>query len=144
MLILLFVIFAVLTVLSIAHDWDEAGSVAVVITFCCLLGIFIFGYQVSQGSVIQDKIDMYTEENQKIESDIAMLVEKYMSYEGEVMNNASSESAITLVNLYPDLKSSELVAQEIQVHTDNNAKIKQLKEDKINLSVKKWWLYFGH
>jgi hypothetical protein len=144
MLILLFVIFAVLTVLSIAHDWDEAGSVAVVLAFCCLIGIFIFGYQVSQGSVIQAKIDMYTEENQKIESDIAVLVEKYMSYEGDVMSDASSESAITLVNLYPDLKSSELVAQEIQVHTDNNAKIKSLKEDQINLSVKKLWLYFGH
>lgn len=144
MLILLFVIFVVLTGLAIGFDEEEVGVLPGCAALICLGLICIVGYQVSKGSVIQDKIDMYTEENQKIESDIAMLVEKYMSYEGEVMNNASSESAITLVNLYPDLKSSELVAQEIQVHTDNNAKIKQLKEDKINLSVKKWWLYFGH
>lgn len=144
MLILLFVIFAVLTFLAVAADNEEAFSVALVLAVCCLIGIIVFGYQVSKGSVIQAKIDMYTEENQKIESDIAVLVEKYMSYEGDVMKDVSSESAITLVNLYPDLKSSELVAQEIQVHTDNNAKIKSLKEDKINLSVKKWWLYFGH
>ena len=66
---------------------------------------------------------------------------KYASV--RVDGELKGESSITLVSLYPELKADTLVTKQIEVYIDNNKKIKNLKEKKINLSVKKWWLYFG-
>ena len=113
------------------------GIIVCVVIICVLCGNIISGRN------LQAKIDMYTEENQKIEQDISVMVSQYMEFEGNVINDVSGENAITLVNLYPDLKSSELVKQEISIHTENNAKIKELKEKQIDIRTCEWWLYFG-
>lgn len=90
------------------------------------------------------KIKMYQEENQKIEEDIAVLVEQYMAYEGETFDKVTAENALTMVTLYPDLKTSDLVTKQIDIHAENVKVIKELKEDKINAYYVRWWLYFGH
>ena len=56
---------------------------------------------------------------------------------------ANTDSYITLVTLYPELKSDELIKEEIKVYEENNKKIIALKEQKINGKIYKWWLYFG-
>ena len=48
-----------------------------------------------------------------------------------------------LVTLYPELKADTLVAKQIEIYTNNNQKIKELKEQKLYGKVYKWWLYFG-
>lgn len=92
---------------------------------------------------IDEKIAMYQEENTKIEKQIDALVQNYMQYESDTYGEFKSSDAITLVSLYPDLKSDELVQQQIEVYTTNNQKIKELKEQKIDINKDKWWLYFG-
>ena len=60
--------------------------------------------------------------------------------------NYPTESKIKPNKTYsmcPELKSDKLVEEQISVYEENNKKIRELKEDKINLKVKKWWLYFG-
>lgn len=148
MILLLLGIFIILTIVfglvfGDIRDLDWIPVMTLVFAGICAFVAIVLGVNVSLGSTLQNKIDMYAEENENIENDIAVMVEQYMSYEGQVMDKASSESALTLVNLYPDLKTSELVNQQIQIHTDNNTKIKELREEQINLNVMKWWLYFG-
>ena len=65
-----------------------------------------------------------------------------MSYEKETLTEFKGNE-MALVSLYPELKADTLVQQQITVHTENNAKIKELKEKKIDLKLSKWWLYFG-
>jgi hypothetical protein len=103
----------------------------------------VFTNQVKNLDIIDKKIEMYQEENNKIESDIDVLVKQYMEHEKSTLKEFKNESSITLVNLYPDLKSNELVKQQINIYTENNNKIKELKEKKLNYQVSKWWLYFG-
>ena len=91
----------------------------------------------------EEKIAMYQEENSKIESQINELVEKYMDYESETLSEFKSESSITLVSLYPELKSDTLVQTQITTYTENNNIIKELKEMLIDRSVYRWMLYFG-
>ena len=145
LLLAIFIVLSIITYKAFGNNWDMDWIPAVFIvgTMICFVAAIILGICVSTGSTIQSRIDMYAEENTHIENDIAVMVEQYMNYEGQVMDKASGESALTLVNLYPDLKTSELVNQQIQIHTDNNAKIKELREEQINLNVMKWWLYFG-
>lgn len=66
-----------------------------------------------------------------------------MEYESDTYEKFKSEDSITLVSLYPELKSDALVNTQIEIYTENNKKIKKLKEELIDLSAKKWILYFG-
>ena len=95
------------------------------------------------GIIATPKIKMYEEENTKIEKEIDELVKNYMEYEGKTLKEFKSESSMTLVSLYPDLKSDELVKEQIKTYTKNNNKIKELKEHEIELKIGKWLLYFG-
>lgn len=102
---------------------------------------------ISQLKVADQKISMYEEENAKIEQDITTIVKDYMNYEKDTYKIASEQidgsSLLVLTELYPDLKSNELIKKQIEIYTENNNKIKQLKEEKINNQTCKWWLYFG-
>lgn len=92
---------------------------------------------------IDKKIAMYEEENTKIEQQIADVVTQYQEYEAGIFTEVAPESAMTLVALYPELKSDTLVQSQIEVYADNNKQIKELKCKAINTSVIRWWLYFG-
>jgi hypothetical protein len=142
MIILLIIISIIGFIIAYVIDEDFAGFFSV--CFCVLLVIGMFlGISVSNGKTIDEKIVMYQEENNKIEKQIDTLVSNYMNYESDTYEKIKSESSITLVSMYPELKSDKLVEEQISVYEENNKKIREFKEDKINLKVKKWWLYFG-
>lgn len=142
-MIILLIIISIIGFI-IAYVIDEYFVGFFLACFCVLLVIGIFlGISVSNGKTIDEKIAMYQEENTKIEKQIDTLVSNYMDYESDTYEKFKSESSITLVSMYPELKSDKLVEEQISVYEGNNKKIREFKEDKINLKVKKWWLYFG-
>lgn len=93
--------------------------------------------------IINDKIKLYDKQNKEIEEKIEITVKNYMEYEGNTYKDLKSDSYIQLINLYPDLKADQLVQQQITLYTENNKKIIELKEEKMNETVYKWWIYFG-
>lgn len=151
MLILLFVVFVALFVLgSVFIDEYDLEWLRFVTQACTVIGaaisiIALIVVCISYGNtrVVDDKIAMYMEENEKIETQIDTIVTEYMKYENETFEGLKGDSSITLVSLYPELKSDELVKTQIKTYQDNNNKIKELKELKINASVYRWWIYFG-
>lgn len=92
---------------------------------------------------IDKKIAMYETENTKIEQQIVDVVKQYQEYESGIFTEVAPEGAITLVTLYPELKSDTLVQSQIEVYIENNKEIKELKNMTINASFYRWWLYFG-
>lgn len=127
----------------------EAGGFYLSVTcvaFCIIFVIIalIMGIYVSGLNVIDSKITMYDDENKVIELQIDELVKRYMNYEAGTLKEFKGNDSIALVSLYPELKSDTLVKSQISVYVSNNKKIKRLKEQKIEGSVYKWWLYFGH
>lgn len=107
--------------------------IALIFCICCLVGF----------RVIDDKIELYTNQNKQIEEKIEVVVKSYMNYESDTLKELKSDSYITLVNLYPELKSDEMIKQQIELYTSNNTKITELKEEKLNKTLYKWWIYFG-
>ena len=96
------------------------------------------------------KISMYQEENNNIQQEISTIVSNYMQYEkdtnkiaSEIIPNTMQGGILVLTELYPELKSNDLVNKQIDIYVENNKKIKDLKEQKLNNMVSKWWLYFG-
>ena len=108
-----------------------------------LIATIVLGVNVSQLSVLDTQIEMYQEENTQIEQQIANVVCQYQQYETEIFTTVAPEDSISLVALYPELKSNTLVQKQIDVYVANNEKIKALKEKQINGRVLRWWLYFG-
>lgn len=126
---------------------DEVGSVfqivgAVVIVISTIVSIVLL-ISVLKWVNIDKKIAIYEEENTKIEQQIADVVKQYQEYETGIFTEVTPEGSITLVALYPELKSDTLVQSQIKVYVDNNNTIKELKSSAINASVYRWWLYFG-
>lgn len=143
MIILLIIISIVGFIISrVIYEDDIAGFFLACSGVLFVIAI-VLGVLVSNGRTIDEKISMYQEENTKIEKQIDTLVSNYMNYESNTYEKFKSESSITLVSMYPELKSDKLVEEQISVYEENNKKIRELKEDKINLKVKKWWLYLG-
>mgnify|MGYP004518358725 FL=1 len=135
---------------SIKERGDFFGIVFF-ITLCSVVVFFILGANIydlaktiASESVIDHKIEMYQEENTKIEQEVDNLVKEYIDHEHDTFAELKEEkNAITLVTLFPELKSDSLVKQQIEIHVKNNTKIKKLKEEKIDISLAKWKLYFG-
>lgn len=152
MLILIFVIALVMAIVSKIISKKEGASdylftvlssISYIVVVIVLLMFISMVPEVATAGKIDAKIAMYEEENAKIEAQMDVLVEKYMKYEQETLADLKTkESAITLVTLFPELKSDELVKQQINVYVTNNQKIKELKEYKIDMQTKRWILFF--
>lgn len=129
------------------HSMDWLGLGAIAIGVLGAVGAFVTAVVLivccSNNSVIDEKIAMYTEENTKIEQQMADAVAAYQKHETDVFTNVKSESAVTLVSMYPELKSDTLVQAQLEVYVANNDRIKALKVDKISAGIYRWWLYFG-
>lgn len=151
MLIIIILISIVAVMIGIglqenSYDFETFGLVLTIvgITGVVLTSIFFIDILLDYPYKIEEKITMYNEENENIESKIKETVEVYMNYEQETYQNLiQNVDLTTLVMKYPELNSNELVKSEIQTYKENNSKIKELKEKSIMKSTYDWWLYFG-
>jgi len=137
------IITIIIGVILIFTEWEEAVIVPLgilvieIIALLCLLGGLV------NIRIIDKKIKLYETQNKEIEDKIEITVKKYMEYEGNTYRELKNGSYIQLVNLYPDLKADKLVQQQMNLYTKNNTKIIKLKEEKMNETIYKWWIYFG-
>lgn len=127
------------------HELFGYGTTSVSLTsvIILLIAIIVVGANYSQSMVIDDKIALYQEENQKIETSIDVTVQQYKNYEQETFEKCKTDPTMVLV-MYPELKSNELITKQIDVYINNNEKIKKLKGDKLAYKVYDWWLFFKH
>lgn len=133
--------------LVVAFDFDMFGFLTVIAGIVgfivALIACIALICDVSMLKTVDERITMYQEENTKIEEQIADVVKQYQKYESDIIAEVAPESSMTLVALYPELKADTLVQKQIEVYTENNEKIKELREEQINGCVARWWLYFG-
>lgn len=151
MMTLIFIVFVMLFVLaSIFIDEEKHEEFQCNVQICTVIGaaaaILIVVHEiahVSEAMYVDDLIAMYAEENQNIENQIDVVVKEYMEYESDTLIKFKGDSSITLVSLYPELKSDELIKTQIAIYQANNQKIKELRELKIKARIHRWLLYLG-
>ena len=150
MILLIFGICILMAIIGSIHSekfhTDASWNVAtfgLILSVCFFVAIIVLGFVVKSLSVIDDRIAMYEEENASIEQQIADVVEQYQKYETDIFMEVAPESAMTMVSLYPELKSDSLAQAQIEVYTENNKTIKDLRDQQIKGNVYRWWLYFG-
>ena len=143
MFILFFLIGVVLIILGVHTTEDGLGEFGVAIVGIALLGIFINIGILIYGRTFDDKIEMYEEENLRIEQSVNVLVKDYYKHESDTYSSLKPENAVLFASAYPELQGNDLAMKQLEVYVDNNNKIKELKEDQIDLSRNRFWLYFG-
>ena len=98
------------------------GCIGIIVAICCIAP------KVATESIFDDKIVMYQEENALIEQDVDRIVKEYLQHEQNTYKDLKTEeSAITLITLFPKLKSDSLVQEQLGIYVKNNAIIKNLK-----------------
>lgn len=124
--------------------WGVGTMLSGICFFVLIIAIICGATQLATSKKIDAKIEMYTEENTKIELAITETVEKYLEHEYKIFDSLQGEDIQTLLVVYPEINSNELVKHQMEIFITNNDKIKQLKNDKINLSTWKFLIYFGN
>ena len=128
---------------KLCNFYDGLCCVGLLFAFVSVIAGVIVGVDVTKASVLDARIAMYADENERIEQQVAEVVCQYQQYETDIFTEVNPESAITLVALYPDLKSDSLVQSQIELYTENNKAIRSLKDENIKANTLRWWLYFG-
>jgi len=155
MITLLFAIFFTLSIVfyhmnkrSRRRYGEGRGSNALfiissVIAFVLLVILIFTFFDLAEQVTIDREIEMYQEENARIEKQLEVTVSNYMKYEAETFKDLKDTDAVALVSLYPELQADKLVQNQIDVYISNNAKIKELREKQIYISKAKFYIYFG-
>lgn len=98
---------------------------------------------VASGFGIQEKIEIYEDQNAQIEQSIDAAVQAYCEHE-QITYVQMSDGAVALVAAaYPELASSELVKTQMEVWTSNSSELKDLKSDLVDFHRAQYFLYFG-
>lgn len=130
--------------------YDHLGyAFACFFSWAAVIGLLIGIAFMIQGllgfSVIDDKIAILEEENQKIEQRVESAVQNYQDYETGIFNDSSQDvmsDVLVLVERYPELKSDTLVQQQIDLYIKNHKEIKQLKLKQTDKYMLEFWLFF--
>lgn len=120
------------------------NGVGAIVLCVSLITMFCIGIKYSSCITIDEKIEIYRDENAKIEQQISVIVDDYMGYESKTFEKIKDKDSVALVSLFPELKSNELVAKQIEVYVANNEAIKALECERLQYKVYAWWLFFGN
>ena len=100
-------------------------------------------FTVASAFGIQEKIEIYEDQNTQIEQSIDAAVKAYCEHE-QITYTQMSDGAVALVAAaYPELASSELVKTQMDVWTSNSHELKDLKSKLVDFHRAQYFLYFG-
>lgn len=150
MLLLIIGITIIVTIISyiLAERCNREGVefASIVLTFVdILLVVILFKFlsDIYSYQGVAQKIKMYETQNQQLERKIDVTVKNYMDHEKDAYKEFKAGDGIALITTYPELRSNELVKEQMSTYQSNNRKIAKLKEKEIDCNVTKWWIYFG-
>lgn len=144
-MILLIIVILVALLIYFQNNGEDEGAfvMGVFILIMLCFGAWNLYSIASVGNTTENKIQLYESQNKEIDSNMEELVADYKDYESSVIEMVKGKSSEEILLTFPELKSSSLAAQQIDVYMGNKRKINELREKQIDLSKNKWWLYFG-
>lgn len=131
-----------------AKSYDDQGSVfqevGGFILGLAVLGLIICGGIIGKVPEYNKQIEVYETEMTTIQETINDVVANYLDHEKDTYAELTPENAVIFASIYPELSSSELVKQQLEIYNEYLVSIKNCKLKLASISTAKWWLYFGH
>ena len=143
---IIFIALLALLIFLIWQDYDDELS----FVLCCIAigGMILSGIGIvwsisciGDGIVAADKIKSYEQGKVRIEKEMGTMVNAYMDYEKDNVKRISDKDAVSYVTVIPELKSSDLVQQEMALYADYDKRIMKLKESQADAKFAKFLLY---
>ncbi len=119
----------------------SVGGICTLMSAMFTIGLIV---DVSVSSTLPSKIQILEDTNTQMEKDINIAIQKYCEYENKTYVELKQNELTLAFEIYPDLKTNELVTSYINVIIDNRNEIKNLKLKYASSHIQKWWLYFGN
>ena len=143
---IIFIVSTVLLVFLLIQEYDGAipvalGVIAIVGMLSSLIAILWAVLCFGDGITAADKIKSYEERKVRIEKEMGTMVNAYMDYEKDNVKRISDKDAVSYVTVIPELKSSDLVKQEMALYADYDKRIMKLKEQQADTKLAKFILY---
>lgn len=124
-------------------DLDILSVVLILINFVVIVLLCSLLSNLYENQGVNQKIKMYETQNRQFERKIDVTVKSYMDHEKDTYKEFKAGDGMALITTYPELRSNELVKEQMDTYQSNNRKIAKLKEKEIDCNVTKWWVYFG-
>ena len=143
------IILVALTALLIFLIWqDYDDELSFVIGCVAVGGMILSGLLIvwsvcciGDGVTAADKIKSYEQGKIRIEKEMGTMVNAYMDYEKDNVKRISDKDAVSYVTVIPELKSSDLVKQEMALYADYDKRIMKLNEELADAKFAKFLLY---
>lgn len=151
LIVLALIAIALIVVGSIWYIYDECSLGAIIVLITGITSIIIIIVNVCfnidailKAKIIDEQISLYQKENDVIEEQIDIVVKNFKDYEQDTFDSKSKPgNSIIAAQLYPELKSNQLIQKQIELYISNHNKIVELENEKIKGKIYRWWLYFG-
>ena len=88
-------------------------------------------------------IGLYERENAQIEIEINDTIDEYVQLKCDGVKRTNSTNLTTLVAIYREVCSSDIIQEKLTIYMENKEKIIELKEKVLGIQGWKWWIYFG-
>lgn len=142
-MIILILVLCIIFAIIFKDKTSIAATCEILITFM-FVSIAIIVPDVAASSTIDNNIAMYQEENAAIEQSIDKIVEEYLKQNPDALTALEAEKdSITLITLIPKLQSNTFIQKQLDTYSNNTRQIHWLRDEKFDISKKKWLLYFG-
>lgn len=141
------VLFLVGSIFFFGYD-EDSGIFLIGVSVCCLVASIIVGIvlgaKMTDKYGIDEQIAIYEEENAKLEEEVDAIVKSYMRFEQETYEQFKNESSTVLIQLFPELKSNEVIQRQLSILEENKNQIVALKIKRTKLMRIHWWLTFKY
>lgn len=88
----------------------------------------------------EQRIKLYEDYNAEIKLQVDAVALQYLDHESEIYEQFNSTEILLIV---PELNSNTVIMEQIALYEENELKLLELREQKINLSFMKFILYWG-
>ena len=129
---------------GVDDPYIEGVIVAFIVVLTSIIAAIGLTINVQRAGLIDEKLELAQTQNAEIETKVKVAVEDYIGHESETYKSLKPEEVMAAATVYPELQSNQLVQNELNLYEENNKKIAELKEQKINAKIARWWLYFGN
>ena len=148
MLILSLALGVVLLVCGLANreanfELNTMMMIGGIIASISLIFSLILINELATARTIDERLELYTAENTAIQLEVSRIVENFTQYERDIFESMRNDSPVILLGIFPELRADELVSRRLNTYIENNDRIRALREEQVNASNLRWWLFFG-
>lgn len=120
--------------------YDDECYIFIFVSLCLFAASLFF---VILYSTSTQNLELYQNENIIIEEKITNTVSTYMKYEKDTFVELKDQDIVSLISLFPELKSDTLVQKQMDVYMYNHKQIVECKKNVILLNMWKNIVFWG-